>query len=94
MAKEGCCKGRSEKARSSIWNNELWVRVLLKVVNEQKLPSFACEYDWPISGNPSRSIVPLSFYVLYPLMGAHDSFLRVSELSEFTGSFSPWTEIE
>lgn len=31
VAKEGCCKGRPEKAGLSIWDNKLWARKLLKV---------------------------------------------------------------
>jgi hypothetical protein len=36
VAKEGCCKGRPEKAGLSIWDNELWARKLLRVEYERR----------------------------------------------------------
>jgi hypothetical protein len=63
---------------------------------EQRYCLLACEWDGPISGNPSRSMVhgQPSFYVLYPLMGTTRVFFsEVGEPSEFTGPFSPWTKI-
>jgi hypothetical protein len=76
VAKEGCCKGRPEKAGLSIWDNKLWARKLLEVEHERRYCYFACEWDWPISGNPSHSTVHswLSFYVLHPLMGHGSGF--------------------
>ena len=55
VAEEGCCKGEGpEKAGLSIW---VWARKVAQGGVRTTLLSFACEWDWPISGNPSRSTV-------------------------------------